>query len=125
MYATENPSVTEAAHDAVGNDGADDGYDDADYDLRYPVFHQSATPSKTLSIATSLNPNRQLPSSITGTCNLLSQKNPATSLNPTLRTQLLSAPKRAASERSTRWIPAQPFCPCCASPPSAPILLRL
>jgi hypothetical protein len=39
MNTTQKPSVTETPHDGVGNDSSDHGYDDADHDLRYPVFH--------------------------------------------------------------------------------------
>jgi len=39
MKTTEKSSVTETPEDAVGNYSSDDGYDDADHDLRYPVFH--------------------------------------------------------------------------------------
>jgi hypothetical protein len=39
MTTTEKPSVTETPEDAVGNYSSDHGYDEADHDLRYPVFH--------------------------------------------------------------------------------------
>src|SRR5262249_9155339 len=47
------------------------------------------------------------------------------SLIPIVRTQSLAGPTHAESARLPRWARALPFCPCFASPSSAPTFVRL
>jgi hypothetical protein len=40
MDGSQEPSMTQTPHDAVGNDSSNHGHNEADHDLRYPVFHE-------------------------------------------------------------------------------------